>query len=543
MLKKAKLSKRILVLGILITLGFSLIFAWMYPMLKQKLSEANFSKIREVTETAWGVLDAYAKQAKSGGISAEEAKKQAMIAIKSLHYGKDEYFFISDMTANMLMHPSSALEGKNQTNLKDTNGKPIILSMIDKVKSQGAGFVDYYWTKPGEKQPVPKITYVKGFPEWGWFIGTGVYTDDINKEINQLFIIIAIAVSLIAAGSLIVAYFMARSISDPITQIVQGINDGACRVAATSAQLSSSSGFLADGASEQAASLEQTSSSMEEMSSMIKQNADHANQANVLMQDTNRVVEEANLAMKELIESMNGISTASEETGKIIKTIDEIAFQTNLLALNAAVEAARAGEAGAGFAVVADEVRNLAMRAAEAARNTANLIDGTVKKVKSGSDIVIRTNETFEKVSNESRKVADLINEITAASNEQAQGIDQINKAITEMDQVVQRNAANAEESASTSQEMSAQALEMKNYSEDLRAIIGGTQNGSAAKTILPSGQRIKKKLSTLEGRPNSVNPKGLSRRADPVKKTSAGNFKEIDPEQVIPLEEDFKEF
>ena len=233
------------------------------------------------------------------------------------------------------------------------------------------------------------------------------------------------------------------------------------QVGEASGEVASSSQSLAEGASEQASALEETSSSLEEMSSMTKQNADNANQANALMQETGQVIKRAGRSMKDLIESMEGISGASEETQKIIKTIDEIAFQTNLLALNAAVEAARAGEAGAGFAVVAEEVRNLAMRSAEAAKNTSVLIEDTIKKVKVGSDLVVKTDGEFKEVAESSKKVGELVSEIAAASNEQAQGIEQVNTAVAEMDKVTQRNAANSEESASAAEEMSAQAQEL----------------------------------------------------------------------------------
>jgi methyl-accepting chemotaxis protein len=215
------------------------------------------------------------------------------------------------------------------------------------------------------------------------------------------------------------------------------------------------------------------------MASMTRQNADHADQANHLMIETGQVVEEANSAMKELTQSMTEITQASEETGKIIKTIDEIAFQTNLLALNAAVEAARAGEAGAGFAVVADEVRNLAMRASDAAKNTANLIEGSVKRIKSGSEIVARTNDAFVKVATGAKKVSELVGEIAAASREQAQGIEQINKAVTEMDKVVQKNASSAEESASAAKEMNAEADTMKGFVNELASLVGSSSVSS----------------------------------------------------------------
>jgi len=178
---------------------------------------------------------------------------------------------------------------------------------------------------------------------------------------------------------------------------------------------------------------------------------------------------------------MEEITTASEETSKIIKTIDEIAFQTNLLALNAAVEAARAGEAGAGFAVVAEEVRNLALRAAEAARNTSGLIEGTVKRIREGSEMVLSTNDAFKEVAGSASRVGELVSEIAAASQEQAQGIAQINRAAAEMDKVTQQTAANAEESAAAAEEMNAQAQQMKYIVTVLVGIIGGAKGGEQA--------------------------------------------------------------
>jgi methyl-accepting chemotaxis protein len=288
---------------------------------------------------------------------------------------------------------------------------------------------------------------------------------------------IAIVLGLAIPLALLLSILITRGITGSLRRMSNQMSEAAGEVASASHQISSASQQLAEGASLQASALEETAASLEEMASMTTQSAGNARQANILMAETRAIVVEANESMGQLTASMDEISKASEETSKIIKTIDEIAFQTNLLALNAAVEAARAGEAGAGFAVVADEVRNLAMRAAEAAKNTESLIEGTVKRIHDGSELVRKTNTEFSRIATTSGKMAELVDEMAQAANEQAQGIDQITSAVSEMDTVTQKNSSSAEESAAASEEMSGQADQMQSFVHCLAALIGG--NGS----------------------------------------------------------------
>lgn len=246
-----------------------------------------------------------------------------------------------------------------------------------------------------------------------------------------------------------------------LNNMVSELNFSAAQVDSGSRQIADSSIALSQGATEQASAIEEISSSMTQISSQTKTNAENATQANTLAKSAHEAVRNGIQQMEEMVSSMNAISESSNEIGKIIKTIDDIAFQTNLLALNAAVEAARAGKHGKGFAVVAQEVRSLAARSAKAAQETTDMIEKSIKKVKDGNQTAGKTSEALEKINTGVTQVADLVGEIAAASNEQAQGIAQVNKGLQQVDNVTQSNTANSEETSSAAETLSAQAAQV----------------------------------------------------------------------------------
>ena len=294
----------------------------------------------------------------------------------------------------------------------------------------------------------------------------------------------------IAGGS---AFFLIRSTTKSLRKSLDSLSEGAHQVVSASGQVSTSAQSLSQGATEQAASLQETSASMEEMASMTRKNAENATQATRLVTDVALQVTASNSALSEMVTSMAAIQESSNKVAKIIKTIDEIAFQTNILALNAAVEAARAGEAGMGFAVVADEVRNLAQRSAQAAKDTAGLIEESIARSQEGAGKVEQVATAIETITRSVAQVKGIVEEVREASQQQTQGIDQVSQAIAQMEKVTQTTAATAEESAAASEELNAQAQLSMTVVRRLEQMVGGAVASSAAGASRPkdAGRRV----------------------------------------------------
>jgi methyl-accepting chemotaxis protein len=418
---------------------------------------------------------------------------------------------------------------------------------------------------------------------------SGAATTDENLTNSSRLIVICLIVALVAGVA--VSWFITAGLVSRLSSIISGLAGGAEQVAAASGQVASASQSLASGASESASSLEETSASLEEMSGMTRQNSDNARQANTLAVDasnaaeqgrdaTQRMSGEINAKIASMSEAIQQIKNSTAQTARIIKTIDEIAFQTNLLALNAAVEAARAGEAGKGFAVVAEEVRNLAMRSAEAARNTSALIEEAQKNADRGVAVTgdvaeslkraveVEIAKGFQNTVDAVTRVKQLVAEVAAASEEQSKGIGQVNEAVSQMDKITQGNAANAEESASASEELSAQAREMAELVRELSTMVGhvNAAGSTAHVPAAPAVERIAPRATVKPVRVTSDNGNGhhngknghangnghsdvgnenKSAATVKAKSTSPNRIKKhldtkgVKPEQVIPLTDD----
>jgi methyl-accepting chemotaxis protein len=395
--------------------------------------------------------------------------------ITKVRIGETGFPYLLNENGLCIAHPRRELIF--QTNINKMEGMETIARRISQKET---GIESYIF------HGVPKIAAFTSIPISGWSL---VITQDIEEYLapsKHLRNAIWIAGGCFLILAYILVLFIARRISLPVIRSVEMIGESSEQVAAAANEVSSTAQSLAEGANEQAAALEQTSSSLEEMSSMTHRNAEHAAHMQRSRDEAFNSLQSSNELLKKTGEAMSTIQTRGEQVRTIVKSIDEIAFQTNLLALNAAIEAARAGDAGAGFAVVAEEVRNLAIRASDAAKNAQERIDQTTADIARGSELIQKTEAESEITLNHNEKVGGLLDEIVASARQQARGIEQINTAMVEMDQVIQGTSAHAEEAAGTAEEMTAQAEQMKEVVRNLFLVVrggGSTTNGSRQET------------------------------------------------------------
>jgi methyl-accepting chemotaxis protein len=383
-------------------------------------------------------------------------------------------------------------DGENVWGAKDAEGRPYVEELVTKAVALGpgeAGEARLTLAEPGGAAAVAHLVRFRYFAPWDWVIAASVpeheslaaanEVDRINRQATvQLAAVMLVALVVTIAVWRVVSGRMAAQVRAIVTDLAQG----AAQVVSAAGQLATASQSLSQGATEQAAALEETSASIEEMASMTRASAAHSQQAASLMSDVDGRVQSSRLALSTMETSMADIQAASQEVGKIIRTIDQIAFQTNILALNAAVEAARAGEAGMGFAVVAEEVRALAQRSAQAAKDTADLIQGSIEKTHAGTDQVANVSTAIAGIVESVATVKQLVAQVSAAGQQQAQGTEQVSEAIVHIEKVTQTTAATAEESAAASEELNAQAETSMDVVRKLEALVGGSQRAGGSR-------------------------------------------------------------
>jgi len=489
-MKNMKLGWKLFLLVALAVAGFLVNSGQGLFLLKENLLEDRKLKTKNVVETAHGILAYYYREQQAGRLSEEDARQTAAAAIKGLRYEGEEYFFLMDFNANIVMHPiKPEMDGKNFAETKDPKGNRLFSEMSRIGRDVGQGYYAYFWPKPGKSEPVEKISYVKAFKEWGWLVGSGIYIDDVDAvffkaattqgslAIGGLILLIGFSVYLmktivgpvqrmqkvmeaLAEGDMTVhassdakdeiglMLQAAERMIDRTRKVIQEVRVSADALVNASDQVSVTSHSLSQSASEQAASVEETSASIEQMSANIEHNKDNAH----LTQDMSaRAASDAQVGGKTVGATVEAMKQIADKIG----IVDEIAYQTNLLALNAAIEAARAGEHGKGFAVVAGEVRKLAERSQAAAHEIGELAGKSVEQAENAGRL-------FQDMMPNIEKTAQLVKEIAASSEEQAIGAGQISQAISQVNQTTQHNASASEELAATAQELHSQAERLK---------------------------------------------------------------------------------
>ncbi len=413
-------------------------------------------------------------------------------AIDTIRFESDEsgYFFIYQDTTVVALPTKKNLQGKDLAEAKDPGGVYFIKELKDRA-IEGGGFVFYQFDKPGVGI-VPKLSYAELIPGTEMWIGTGVYIDNIatqqaafNEVLNEQLlkeriIFFAVSGSVFLFVVLPVSIRIAVSVAKPLELAMKRLHENSGRILGSSTEIANASQTLASGSSEQAASIEETTATVCEIANLSDKNAERAEDAIALMTAANRSIGEVSERIDELHQSMDQISESSAEMQAIIKTIDEIAFQTNILALNAAVEAARAGEAGAGFSVVAEEVRSLAGRSATAARDTAGLIENSVATVGQGTRVMLSARESFAEMRGKTAEVSGILSEIEGYSKEQSSGVREVNLASEQMNQVVQANAAHAEECAASSAQLNKSFRDFGEVISLIEKVVEGAQAGRA---------------------------------------------------------------
>ena len=475
-------------------------------MREMQLAERKHA-LADIVEMAYSIATGLDRDAQAGKIDADAAKQQARARIADLRFSGNGYITVVGADSVIVMHPMSPkLNGKDMSEWKDAKGNFLYKDIATAGASpSGIGYVEYWWPKPGETEPSSKLGFVKRYKPWNWDFVAGVYQDDIQSAFYHtlvtsliVLIILGAAISWLTSlavksvrrsvgGEPAIAAELARQIAsgdltghievahgdddsivsaiaytrDTLAGTVSRVKSAAETIRTASAEIATGNGDLSSRTEQQAASLEETAAAMDELTSTVKQNAENASRATEVAASASSEAERGGGVVGNVVGKVRAIAESSKKVADITSVIDSIAFQTNILALNAAVEAARAGENGRGFAVVASEVRSLAQRSAAAAKEIRVLVDTSLTQVESGAALAETAGEAMNGIVAAVKRVTTIVDEIAAASTQQSIGIDEVNRAISQMDGATQQNAALVEQAAAAAMSLNEQAQQL----------------------------------------------------------------------------------
>ncbi|WP_413293278.1 cache domain-containing protein [Bdellovibrio sp. HCB185ZH] len=455
---------------------WAIVLFYLMPLVRDNMYEDRRTMLRNTVDLASNTIEQYYKLFEEKKLTEEEAKVQALAAISKFRYSGKEYFWVNDFQPNVLMHPiKPELNGKDVGDLADPNGVHLFREFALMAQTPAAeGFVSYMWPKPGSPKPEPKISFVRQFKPWKWVVGTGVYVDDVEALVQtfRIKVMIGFGIASLLAFALFATF--SNKLMNFLSRTVLDTSDASKQVKEASNMLSSAGQNVAQGSVESAAKIEDTLGAVRNLNEVVGANQERANQAAGLAQKSEEGAATGADEIRRLMESINAMSKISNEIASAMDIIDDIAFQTNLLALNAAVEAARAGEQGRGFAVVADAVRSLSLKSAEAAKEVKLVVTNNVNQTKISLDLAVKSDQVLNQIVASVKKVSVLNQEIAATTRDQTDGIQSIYKSMEVLERQTQAFSAAAEETAATSEEMSAQASNLEHMVNNIAVEVVG---------------------------------------------------------------------